>query len=147
MSRDPSTANSFSPEEKERELLLPRHSSVSDHLANERTFLSWLRLSIAITALGFVVARFGIFIAQILAVQLVRQIEPGWSVPIGVALVLAGPVLAVLALGRFLIAEREIEIGHFQRHYGLIYATIVVTVVLGLGLAAYLTVVAVSIGR
>jgi inner membrane protein YidH len=30
---------------------------VSDHLANERTFLAWVRTGLATTAFGFVVAR------------------------------------------------------------------------------------------
>ncbi|HUX87161.1 MAG TPA: DUF202 domain-containing protein [Chloroflexota bacterium] len=122
-------------------------SNLRDHLANERTFLSWIRLSIAITALGFVVARFGIFIAQIFALQRTQGIEPGLSVPFGVALVVAGPVFALLALARFLVAEREIETGQFRHHHGLIYLIIIVTVVMGIGLAAYLTVTASSVAR
>lgn len=122
-----------------------RRVNVRDHLANERTFLSWIRLSIAITALGFVVARFGIFIAQIFALQHARGIEPGLSVPFGVALVVAGSAFALLSLGRFLVAEREIETGQVRRHHGLIYAIIIVTVVLGVGLAVYLTVTASSV--
>ena len=34
------------------------------HMANERTFLSWIRTSIGIMAFGFVVEKFGIFIKQ-----------------------------------------------------------------------------------
>jgi putative membrane protein len=34
------------------------------HLANERTFLSWLRTSIALMGLGFIVARFGLFLRE-----------------------------------------------------------------------------------
>jgi uncharacterized membrane protein YidH (DUF202 family) len=34
------------------------------HLANERTFLSWLRTSIALIGLGFIVARFGLFLRE-----------------------------------------------------------------------------------
>ena len=35
--------------------------SSQQHLANERTFLSWLRTSIALMGLGFIVAIFGEF--------------------------------------------------------------------------------------
>jgi putative membrane protein len=38
--------------------------NVSDHLANERTYLAWIRMGIAIIALGFVVARFGRFLRE-----------------------------------------------------------------------------------
>jgi putative membrane protein len=43
-----------------------RHASIveteraSEYLANERTFLAWIRTSIAVVSLGFVLARFGV---------------------------------------------------------------------------------------
>ena len=37
----------------------------TDHLANERTFLAWMRTSIGIMAFGFVVVKFSLFIKQI----------------------------------------------------------------------------------
>jgi putative membrane protein len=37
----------------------------SDHAANERTFLAWDRTSIAITAFGFLVERFDLFLAPV----------------------------------------------------------------------------------
>jgi inner membrane protein YidH len=33
-----------------------------DHAANERTFLAWLRTSIAVIAFGFVVEKFNLFV-------------------------------------------------------------------------------------
>ncbi|HMK91244.1 MAG TPA: DUF202 domain-containing protein, partial [Methylocystis sp.] len=39
----------------------------SDHAANERTFLAWVRTGIAIIALGFVIERFNLFLATIAA--------------------------------------------------------------------------------
>jgi len=37
----------------------------SDHAANERTFLAWVRTGIAVVAFGFVVEKFNLFIATI----------------------------------------------------------------------------------
>ena len=34
----------------------------SDHAANERTFLAWIRTGIAVIAFGFVVEKFNIFV-------------------------------------------------------------------------------------
>ncbi|MGH2458699.1 MAG: YidH family protein, partial [Chloroflexota bacterium] len=124
-----------------------RISRVRQHLANERTLLSWTRLSLAIIALGFVVARFGLFLAELFALSSARTVETGWSVPIGVALVLAGPTFAVLALWRFLTLESEIEVGHPRPHNGLIYTLVVATVFIGAGLAVYLVVVAAEVTR
>ncbi|MCL4498963.1 MAG: DUF202 domain-containing protein [Chloroflexi bacterium] len=118
-----------------------RRSRTNEHLANERTLLSWVRLSIAVSALGFVVARFGIFIAQFLAIQttpLHKSFETGLSVPIGVLLVLAGPLLAVLALIRFIATEHEIDSGILRPHHTLIYALIGMAVLIGALLAVYL---------
>ncbi|ARM76661.1 YidH family protein [Acidianus manzaensis] len=35
----------------------------SDHFANERTFLAWVRTGIALIGFGFVIAKFAIFIS------------------------------------------------------------------------------------
>ena len=32
----------------------------TEYLANERTFLAWIRTSVAVVSLGFVIARFGV---------------------------------------------------------------------------------------
>ena len=37
----------------------------TDHLANERTFLAWIRTTLGIMAFGFVVEKFSFFIKQI----------------------------------------------------------------------------------
>ena len=44
----------------------------SDHAANERTFLAWVRTAIAIMAFGFVIERFDLFL-QMLAPQMAQQ--------------------------------------------------------------------------
>jgi putative membrane protein len=45
----------------------------SDHAANERTFLAWVRTGIAIIAFGFVVEKFNLFI---ITMEKANQIEP-----------------------------------------------------------------------
>ena len=40
-------------------------TKVTDHMANERTYLAWVRTGITIMALGFVVAKFGIIIREL----------------------------------------------------------------------------------
>ena len=48
----------------------------SDHAANERTFLAWVRTAIAVMAFGFVIERFDLFL-QIAAPQIaLKQIAP-----------------------------------------------------------------------
>jgi putative membrane protein len=44
----------------------PRRSNrTRDHLANERTYLAWVRTSLGLIGLGFVLARMGLFLRQI----------------------------------------------------------------------------------
>ena len=38
----------------------------SDHAANERTFLAWLRTGIAVIAFGFVIEKFNLFVLAML---------------------------------------------------------------------------------
>ncbi len=81
-------------------------------MANERTFLAWVRTSIAVTGLGFVVARFGLWLRQLSARfdaggPLVRH--TGLSLPLGVAMMSVGGLLAVLAGGRYRRVRRAID--------------------------------------
>lgn len=90
----------------------PVNRRTSDHLANERTFLAWVRTSVSVTGLGFVVARFGLWLRQLAA-----HVEPnappvrhtGWSLPMGVGMMTAGGLLAVLAAGRYQRVRRAID--------------------------------------
>jgi len=40
-----------------------------DHLANERTFLAWVRTAVAIVVFGFAIGRFSIAMRQLTALQ------------------------------------------------------------------------------
>src|SRR2546430_8930223 len=71
-------------------------------LANERTFLAWVRTSIAVMGLGFVVARFGLWI-QDLASNVNPRIQlksTGLSLPLGEIMIGLGGVLTGLAFWR-----------------------------------------------
>jgi putative membrane protein len=64
---------------------------ISEHLANERTFLAWIRTGIGIMAFGFVVVKFSVFLVQV--GNLSEKVMAGnilWSQIIGISLVVAG---------------------------------------------------------
>jgi putative membrane protein len=44
-----------------------------DHLANERTFLAWVRTALGLIGLGFVLARMGLFLRQLAEASLIRE--------------------------------------------------------------------------
>lgn len=86
------------------------NSKPSDHLANERTFLAWIRTSIAVMAFGFVVVKFSLFIKQLSVVLAGKNILPtkGFSAWIGIALVLIGTVLTLLSYLRYRNTEKQL---------------------------------------
>src|SRR5471030_843463 len=47
------------------------------YMAAERTFLAWLRTGIACMGFGFVVARFGLFLHEMAAVNSMAAAQPG----------------------------------------------------------------------
>ncbi|HQT31693.1 MAG TPA: DUF202 domain-containing protein [Thiobacillus sp.] len=107
----------------------------TEYLANERTFLAWIRTSLAIISLGFVVAKFSVWLRE-LAAQLAPQIQTsqtGASMPIGVTMMALGGVLAVLAAWRYHVVNRAIENGVVSADRGLV---ILVTVMVALLCAA-----------
>jgi uncharacterized membrane protein YidH (DUF202 family) len=85
------------------------------HMANERTFLAWIRTSVSIMAFGFVVEKFALFVKQIsifLGKPAVHEAAPpsiGYSSIFGIVLVALGALMGVLAFIRYKKVEREIE--------------------------------------
>lgn len=81
------------------------------HMANERTFLAWVRTSVAIMAFGFVVEKFSLFVKQ-MGYYLGREAvppQPGYSGIIGIVLVGLGLAMGVLAFFRYKTVEKQIE--------------------------------------
>jgi putative membrane protein len=84
----------------------------SDHAANERTFLAWVRTAIAVMAFGFVIERFDLFL-QLAAPQLaLRQAAPHSQMianMAGLAFIGIGVVMVVIAGFRFRKTAKGIE--------------------------------------
>lgn len=78
-------------------------TNVSDHLANERTFLAWMRTSIALMGFGFVVVKFSLFIRQLSFAVTDKQLQPsrGFSSAIGILLVAIGALVALAGYIRY----------------------------------------------
>jgi putative membrane protein len=92
-------------------------SRLSDHMANERTFLAWIRTSIGIMAFGFVLEKFTLFLRQTEYV-LNQQHLPGfhnqhsfqaYSSVFGVVLIVLGALLCLLAFIKYKTVESQIE--------------------------------------
>lgn len=116
-------------------------SNARDHLANERTLLAWARTGVAVMGLGFVVARFGLLIRE-LGAKLSSHPPTGASSAFGIALVLIGATLLLLATVRYVRVGRAIEASDYRWSPKLAFALAGLLVVAGVVLAAYLLVTA-----
>ena len=107
------------------------------HLANERTFLAWIRTSIGIMAFGFVVEKFAFFMKKIsLFVGNSPDFEStnvslGYSSIFGIALVVFGTLMGVLAFVRYKKVEREIEEDTYRP--SLLLDIMITLLVIGMG--------------
>ena len=86
------------------------------HMANERTFLAWIRTSIAIMAFGFVVEKFALFVKQISYLLGKEAVLPsrGYSTIFGILLVALGAFMGILAFIRYKKVERQIDEDTYQ---------------------------------
>ena len=109
-----------------------------DHLANERTFLAWVRTGLAGVAFGFAIGRFAVAIRQWMQIQGRAAPSSGLSVWFGAATTIAGVLVCVAGLLRYRRTREQIESGKFQPAGFIIDLVGIATALLGLGLAGYL---------
>ena len=110
------------------------------HMANERTFLAWIRTSISIMAFGFVVEKFSLFVKQ-LSYYLGRESTPppaGYSSIIGIILVALGASIGVLAFIRYRTVERQIDEDSYAPSKVLSVLLALSVLVIGVFLVLYL---------
>jgi|SRR5665213_304302 len=84
----------------------------SDHAANERTFLAWVRTAISIMAFGFLVEKFDLFLEIASKSFAGRTLSVGGQLVgdiAGLLLILLGGATMVLAIIRFHKTAREID--------------------------------------
>jgi putative membrane protein len=116
-------------------------SRVTDHLANERTFLAWVRTALAIMAFGFAVERIGLALREIgLKSSYIPASTIHDSTLVGVALVILGVVVLIFALVNFLSIRSAIDnkAFHPQANFSIILTAL--TTIIGVILVVYLIV-------
>jgi putative membrane protein len=106
-----------------------------EHQANERTFLAWLRTSVALIGFGFAIARFGLFLRQ-LRVAITNQetlTNPIFnSENLGVSLVIFGIAVIALATWRYNQVFRQIERGDYRPNRFAVWIMAGVVIILGI---------------
>lgn len=117
-----------------------------DHLANERTFLAWVRTGAAIVVFGFAIGRFSIAMRQLTALQGHPVRTAGLSVWLGSGTIVAGVALVAAGLVRYRTTRAQLESGTFEPAGFVLDLITILTVLFGLALAAYLIYTQTSLG-
>ena len=110
-----------------------RKSNPTDYLANERTFLAWVRTSIGIMAFGFVVVKFSLFVKQI-SIMLMHSQAPTaipvhqgqQSADIGIVLVVLGMFVMLMSYIRYRITNKQLDKGFYE--HSSLYITVLTAV-------------------
>jgi putative membrane protein len=118
-----------------------KRASASDYMANERTLLAWIRTGIALIALGFVVARFGLLLHQ-LSLQTQRPdvgLSGGhWSSIIGTVIVGLAAALLALSYLRYRAAAHALDRGTYHDSRSLAIGVVLAVIAIAVALAVYL---------
>jgi putative membrane protein len=115
---------------------IPDDKKATEHLANERTFLAWVRTSISIMSLGFVVAKFGLWLRGLASAA--ANHGPGWSGPMGLGMIAFGGALALMAGWRFRVVNQQIDAGKVSIDGGMVLLVVVALSLLAVVMMIYI---------
>lgn len=115
-------------------------SNIQSHQANDRTFLSWLRLSISIMGFGFMVVKFAIFLEEIKhAIILGDHKQPSNFYDIaGIVIISLGILLAIFAYRRYLTVRKDLTQNQYDTKNWLMPFSMVSIMLIGAILVVYL---------
>ena len=117
---------------------VPEEKRATEYLANERTFLAWIRTSISVISVGFLVTRVGPWAHRATTGQQSSAKSFGASFVMGLAMMALGAVLALLAVWRYHVVNRAIEAGHVKADRGLVILVTAFVVLLAVSTIAFM---------
>ena len=113
-----------------------------DHAANERTYLAWVRTSVALMAFGFVIEKFDLFLRYLGEAKGLAgiKVQSAHAVGVGMTLIGVGLLMNLLAAWGFLRNRRLIDAPQKQSLGSAVpnLALGVIVAALGVFLIAYL---------
>jgi putative membrane protein len=109
-----------------------------DHLANERTFLAWIRTGIATIVFGFAIGRFSIALREFLKFQGDSAVTPGLTTWLGIISTVGGVLLIFAGLNRYRKTKVQLDSNTFEPAGFVIDLVSYVLGIFGLVLAGYL---------
>ncbi|MGM3307135.1 YidH family protein [Anabaena sp. WFMT] len=108
-----------------------RSDRVRDHLANERTYLAWMRSGIALMGFGVLIVRL-----RIISPPLAPQ-PPGNGWKLGLAFAVVGVLTVLLSTQHYFAVRRDIDEDTYQPPDRWILLASLAVVILGMGVLYY----------
>ena len=116
----------------------PNPNRARDHLANERTFLAWVRTGVATIIFGFAIGRFSIALREFMKLQGYKSVTPGFTTWLGIISAAGGVLLILAGLGRYRKTRMQLDSNTFEPAGFVIDLVSYLLAIFGLVLAGYL---------
>jgi putative membrane protein len=110
-------------------------------------FLAWVRTSIAVTSLGFVIARFSLWMREMSSgvSPAMRVHRTGISEVLGECMIGLGGVLTAFAAWRYRVVNRAIERGEIEADPGMVMAITAIILIAAAAVIVYMIISAAAI--
>lgn len=116
-------------------------NNTTNHLANERTFLAWVRTAIAMMGFGFILVKFSLFLKQLSLVagdQVIVSSQKGYSGLTGILLVAVGVLTLMMSYLNYLRTKKEINTDVYKGNSNMLLILTVLFIALSIFLIYYL---------
>lgn len=109
----------------------PKSQHVTEHLANERTILAWIRTSIAVMTLGVAINRFSLFLMEFHRVSPAERTANHHAESVGVALVVFGMMMMCGAAWHYLHVAKTIDLDVYRPQRSIVIVTSLAVIGIG----------------
>jgi len=115
----------------------PNPNRARDHLANERTFLAWVRTGVATIIFEFAIGRFSIALREFMKLQGYKSVTPGFTTWLGIISAAGGVLLILAGLGRYRKTRMQLDSNTFEPAGFVVDLVSYLLAIFGLVLAGY----------